>query len=1026
MTIRLNKVTRDLNVGISTVVEFLQKKGFAVEANPNTKINEEQYALLVKEFSTDKNLRLESERFIQERQNKDRNKASVSIDGYEAETADKPKVEEIKTVVPEDARPKFKPVGKIDLDKLNRKPVVEKVEEKKVEEPVSVVKEEPKPQPKPEIKPEPKPEPKPELKPEPKTELKPEPAPVVKETPKPEVVEKPVPAPVVAKEEVKKETPAPVAPAAKEEVKPAVAEEAPAKEGDEIFTIHKPEFVSKINIIGQIDLATLNQSTRPKKKTKEEKRKEREEKEKIRQDQKKQMKEAIIKEIRREDNKAKDGKEKDTDANANKKKRLRINNNKEKVDINNASNFQRGGDNRGGGGKGSHAGGGQQGAGGGNNHQGGNKNNNRNNNNKDRFKKPIIKQEVSEEDVAKQVKETLARLTSKGKSKTSKYRKDKREMANSRMQEQEDREMADSRVLKITEFVTANELASMMDVSVTQVIATCMSIGIMVSINQRLDAETINLVAEEFGYKTEYVSAEVAQAIVEEEDSEEDLEPRAPIVTVMGHVDHGKTSLLDYIRKANVIAGEAGGITQHIGAYNVKLEDGRKITFLDTPGHEAFTAMRARGAKVTDVVIIIVAADDNVMPQTKEAINHAMAAGVPIVFAINKIDKPTANADKIKEELASMNYLVEEWGGKYQSQDISAKKGLGVNELLEKVLLEAEMLDLKANPNRKATGSIIESSLDKGRGYVATMLVSNGTLHVGDIVLAGTAYGKVKAMFNERNQRLKEAGPSEPVLILGLNGAPAAGDTFHVIDTEQEAREIANKREQLQREQGLRTQKMLTLDEVGRRLALGDFHELNIIVKGDVDGSVEALSDSLIKLSTEQVQVNVIHKGVGAISESDVSLAAASDAIIIGFQVRPSNAAAKTAENEGVDIRKYSVIYDAIEEVKAAMEGMLAPEVKEQVTATIEVREVFNITKVGLVAGALVKTGKVKRSDKARLIRDGIVIFTGSINALKRFKDDVKEVGTNFECGISLTNCNDIKVGDIIESYEEIEVKQTL
>ena len=1016
MTIRLNKVTRDLNVGISTVVEFLQKKGFAVEANPNTKINEEQYALLVKEISTDKNHRLESERFIQERQNKDRNKASVSIDGYEAETADKPKVEEIKTVVPEDARPKFKPVGKIDLDKLNRKPVVEKVEEKKVEEPVSVVKEEPKPQP----------EPKPELKPEPKPELKPEPAPVVKETPKPEVVEKPVPAPVVAKEEVKKETPAPVAPAAKEEVKPAVAEEAPAKEGDEIFTIHKPEFVSKINIIGQIDLATLNQSTRPKKKTKEEKRKEREEKEKIRQDQKKQMKEAIIKEIRREDNKAKDGKEKDTDANANKKKRLRINNNKEKVDINNASNFQRGGDNRGGGGKGSHVGGGQQGAGGGNNHQGGNKNNNRNNNNKDRFKKPIIKQEVSEEDVAKQVKETLARLTSKGKSKTSKYRKDKREMANSRMQEQEDREMADSKVLKITEFVTANELASMMDVSVTQVIATCMSIGIMVSINQRLDAETINLVAEEFGYKTEYVSAEVAQAIVEEEDAEEDLEPRAPIVTVMGHVDHGKTSLLDYIRKANVIAGEAGGITQHIGAYNVKLEDGRKITFLDTPGHEAFTAMRARGAKVTDVVIIIVAADDNVMPQTKEAINHAMAAGVPIVFAINKIDKPTANADKIKEELASMNYLVEEWGGKYQSQDISAKKGLGVNELLEKVLLEAEMLDLKANPNRKATGSIIESSLDKGRGYVATMLVSNGTLRVGDIVLAGTAYGKVKAMFNERNQRLKEAGPSEPVLILGLNGAPAAGDTFHVIDTEQEAREIANKREQLQREQGLRTQKMLTLDEVGRRLALGDFHELNIIVKGDVDGSVEALSDSLIKLSTEQVQVNVIHKGVGAISESDVSLAAASDAIIIGFQVRPSNAAAKMAENEGVDIRKYSVIYDAIEEVKAAMEGMLAPEVKEQVTATIEVREVFNITKVGLVAGAVVKTGKVKRSDKARLIRDGIVIFTGSINALKRFKDDVKEVGTNFECGISLTNCNDIKVGDIIESYEEIEVKQTL
>ena len=1001
MTIRLNKVTRDLNVGITTVVEFLQKKGYAIEANPNTKITDEQYDLLVKEFSTDKDLKLKTERFIQERQSKERNKASVAIDGYDKEAQEKPKTEEVvKAVVPEDVRPKFKPVGKIDLDKLNRKHTVEK-EEEAVEPEMPVVEEVKAEEPAPVVE-APKPEPVPEPQPEPT------PAPVVEPAP---AAEEEKTAPVAAE-------PVPVSNA---EPAPAATEEAVSEnkeEKEEIFKIHQPEFVSKINVIGQIDLAALNQSTRPKKKSKEEKRKEREEKEKQRQDQKKLMKEAIIKEIRRDDNKTKDG----NDANG-KKKRVRIN--KEKVDINNASNFQRGGDNRGGGGKGPHAGGGQQGAGGGNNHQGGNKNN-RNNNNRDRFKKPVIKQEVSEEDVAKQVKETLARLTSKGKSKTSKYRKDKRDIANSRMQEQEDREMADSRVLKITEFVTANELASMMDVSVTQVIATCMSIGIMVSINQRLDAETINLVAEEFGYKTEYVSAEVAQAIVEEEDSEEDLEPRAPIVTVMGHVDHGKTSLLDYIRKANVIAGEAGGITQHIGAYNVKLEDGREITFLDTPGHEAFTAMRARGAKVTDVVIIIVAADDNVMPQTKEAINHAMAAGVPIVFAINKIDKPTANADKIKEELASMNYLVEEWGGKYQSQDISAKKGLGVKELLEKVLLEAEMLDLKANPNRKATGSIIESSLDKGRGYVATMLVSNGTLQVGDIVLAGTAYGKVKAMFNERNQRLKEAGPSEPVLILGLNGAPAAGDTFHVIDTEQEAREIANKREQLQREQGLRTQKMLTLDEVGRRLALGDFHELNVIVKGDVDGSVEALSDSLIKLSTEQVQVNVIHKGVGAISESDVSLAAASDAIIIGFQVRPSNAAAKMAENEGVDIRKYSVIYDAIEEVKAAMEGMLAPQVKEQVTATIEVREVFNITKVGLVAGAVVKTGKVKRSDKARLIRDGIVIFTGSINALKRFKDDVKEVGTNFECGISLTNCNDIKVGDMIESYEEIEVKQTL
>ena len=986
MTIRLNKVTRDLNVGITTVVEFLQKKGHAIEANPNTKITDEQYDLLVKEFSTDKDLKLKTERFIQERQSKDRNKASVSIDGYDKETQEKPKAEEVvKTVVPEDVRPKFKPVGKIDLDKLNRKHTVEKekevepekpvVEEIKAEEPAPVV-EAPKPEPVSAPEPQPEPTPAPVV----------EPAPIVEEEPVP-VITEPVSAP-------------------KEEPVPVETEEVVSEDKEEIFKIHQPEFVSKINVIGQIDLAALNQSTRPKKKSKEEKRKEREEKEKQRQDQKKLMKEAIIKEIRRDDNKTKDSKD-GNDANA-KKKRVRIN--KEKVDINNASNFQRGGNDR-------SKGGSQQG---GNNQQSGK------NKNKDRFKKPVIKQEVSEEDVAKQVKETLARLTSKGKNKGAKYRKEKRDMVSNRMQELEDQEMAESKVLKLTEFVTANELASMMDVSVTQVIATCMSIGMMVSINQRLDAETINLVAEEFGFKTEYVSAEVAQAIVEEEDAEEDLEHRAPIVTVMGHVDHGKTSLLDYIRKANVIAGEAGGITQHIGAYHVTLEDGRKITFLDTPGHEAFTAMRARGAKATDIAIIIVAADDNVMPQTKEAINHAMAAGVPIVFAINKIDKPTANPDKIKEELAAMNFLVEEWGGKYQSQDISAKKGIGVSDLMEKVLLEAEMLDLKANPNRRATGSIIESSLDKGRGYVATVLVSNGTLKMGDIVLAGTSYGKVKAMFNERNQRMKEAGPSEPALILGLNGAPAAGDTFHVIETEQEAREIANKREQLQREQGLRTQKMLTLDEVGRRLALGDFHELNIIVKGDVDGSVEALSDSLIKLSTEQVQVNVIHKGVGAISESDVSLAAASDAIIVGFQVRPSGAAAKLAEQEGVDIRKYSVIYDAIEEVKAAMEGMLAPTLKEQVTATIEVREVFNITKVGLVAGAMVKTGKVKRSDKARLIRDGIVIFTGNINALKRFKDDVKEVGTNFECGISLTNCNDIKIGDIIESYEEVEVKQTL
>ena len=955
MAIRLNKVTRDLNVGIATVVEFLQKKGHTIEASPNAKITEEQYAELVKEFSKDKNLKKESEKFIQERQNKDRNKPTVSIEG----TEEPKKEEEI------DLRPsvKFKPVGKIDLDSLNKRHAAPKVEE-----PVKVVE--------PEVVPEPEP-----VVPEPVKEVKPEPAPEVVVAPVEEVEPQEV--------HMEKET----------------SEKINVQEEDGVFKIRPTEFKSGINVLGKIDLDALNQSTRPKKKSKEEKRKERDEKEKLRQQQRQQMKDAIIKEIRKTDDKGKEG----DDESAKKKKRNRIG--KERVDINAPGNQgaprKEGKD----GPKGSNPGkpAKEQGK-----------------PNKDRFKKPAPKVEVSDEDVAKQVKETLARLTNKTKNKAAKYRKEKRDNVRDRMMEQEEMEQEESKILKLTEFVTANELANMMDIPVTQVIGTCMSIGMMVSINQRLDAETINLVAEEFGYQTEYVSAEVSQAITEEVDAEEDLQPRAPIVTVMGHVDHGKTSLLDYIRKANVIAGEAGGITQHIGAYNVKLEDGRHITFLDTPGHEAFTAMRARGAKVTDIVIIIVAADDNVMPQTKEAINHAMAAGVPIVFAINKIDKPAANPDKIKEELAAMNFLVEEWGGKYQSQDISAKKGLGVEDLLEKVLLEAELLELKANPNRKATGSIIESSLDKGRGYVATVLVSNGTLRVGDIVLAGTSYGKVKAMFNERNQRIKEAGPAEPVLILGLNGAPAAGDTFHVFDTDQEAREVANKREQLQREQGLRTQKMLTLDEVGRRLALGDFHELNIIVKGDVDGSVEALSDSLIKLSTEQIQVNVLHKGVGQISESDVTLAAASDAIIVGFQVRPSASAGKLAEQEGVDIRKYSVIYDAIEEVKSAMEGMLAPTMKEQVTATIEVREVFNISKVGQVAGAMVKTGKVKRSDKARLIRDGIVVFTGNINALKRFKDDVKEVGTNFECGISLTSCNDLKVGDIIETYEEIAVKQTL
>ena len=968
MAVRLSKVIRELNVGVSTAVEFLQKKGFGtVEADSNAKITDEQYNALVNEFGKDEALRGKPVKPVaREWQKKVKEEKPVEK-----------KVEEVIHLgVSEDLKPKFKTVGKIDLDKPAKK-VTETA--KKEEEPAPApVKEE---------------RPVQKKKEEPK-EQKP-----AAEDQKVEKHEKP--------QEAKPAKPAEaVTPVKKKETAPIIEEK---KDEEGVFKLRTPEFVSKINVVGQIDLATLNQSTRPKKKSKEERKKEREEKDRQRQEQRKQLKDSIMKEIRKDgEGNAADGEGKK------KKKRNRIN--KERVDIakEGANNNSRQG-----GGNNKPAGGGFPGAASADK-------NDRTRKDRDRNKKQPVKVEVSEEDVAKQVKETLARLTAKGKNKGAKFRKEKRENAFNRQMELEMQEELESKVLKLTEFVTANELANMMDVPVTKVIGTCMSIGIMVSINQRLDAETIDMVAEEFGFQTEYVSAEVAEAITEEEDREEDLKPRAPIVTVMGHVDHGKTSLLDYIRKANVIAGEAGGITQHIGAYHVTLDDGRNITFLDTPGHEAFTAMRARGAKATDIAIIIVAADDSVMPQTKEAINHAMAAGVPIVFAINKVDKPAANPDKIKEELAAMNFLVEEWGGKYQSQDISAKKGIGVEELLEKVLLEAEMLELKANPDRRATGSIIESSLDKGRGYVATVLVSNGTLRMGDIVLAGTHYGKIKAMFNERNQRIKEAGPAEPVLILGLNGAPAAGDTFHVIETEQEAREIANKREQLQREQGLRTQKMLTLDEVGRRLALGDFHELNIIVKGDVDGSVEALSDSLIKLSTEQIQVNVLHKGVGQISESDVVLASASGAIIVGFQVRPSASAAKLAEQNGVDIRKYSVIYDAIEEVKAAMVGMLAPVMKEEVTSTIEVREVFRITKVGTVAGAMVKEGKVKRSDKARLIRDGIVIFTGNINALKRFKDDVKEVGTNFECGISLVNYNDIQVGDIIESFQEVEVQQTL
>lgn len=933
MSIRLNKVTKECNVGLQTAVEFLQKKGFSdVEANPNTKISDEQYQMLVAEFKKDKGLRDDAAIISRKRQHKEK-KATIAL------PEEKPV--EIKTATEAKLGKGPKVVGRIDLDNLGARKSVAAPEKKDTPAPARPA------------------------------EVKAE-APVAEPAPKQE--EKP---------QAEKESLV-----VQEPVRQLEKSSAIGTETDGVFRLnHTAQAAPQLKVKGHIDLAALNQSTRPKKKTKEEKRKEREEKNR-----------------QAGGDRSRQG---GTGQNASEGKKKRVRIGKERVDVNAVAGQQNGK-------KRDNAPGANQ--------QGGGKHNK----NKNR-QQPVIKAEVSDEDVAKQVKETLARLTNKSKAgKGAKYRKEKRENARASMEEQLEEQAAESKVLKLTEFVTANELAVMMDVPVTQVISTCMSIGIMVSINQRLDAETINLVAEEFGFKTEYVSAEVSEAVNEEEDDEEDLVPRAPIVTVMGHVDHGKTSLLDYIRNANVIAGEAGGITQHIGAYNVTLEDGRHITFLDTPGHEAFTAMRARGAQVTDIAIIIIAADDDIMPQTKEAINHAMAAGVPIVFAINKVDKPAANPDKIKEGLAAMNFLVEDWGGKYQSQDISAKKGIGVEELLEKVLLEAEMLDLKANPNRKATGSIIESSLDKGRGYVATVLVSNGTLHVGDIVLAGTNYGRVKAMFNERNQRVKEIGPAQAATVLGLDGAPTAGDTFHVMDTEQEAREITNKRVQLQREQGLRTQKILTLDEVGRRIALGGFQELNVIVKGDVDGSIEALSDSLIKLSTEKIAVNVIHKGVGQISESDVALAAASEAIIIGFQVRPSASARKMAEQQGVDIRLYSIIYDAIEEVKSAMEGMLAPEVKEEVTATVEVRQVYHISKVGTVAGAYVVDGKVQRSNKARVIRDGIVVHTGQINALKRFKDDVKEVGTNFECGISLVNYNDLREGDMIETYQEVEVKAKL
>jgi len=966
MSIRLIKVSKDLNVGINSMVEFLQKKGLAVEANPNTKIDDEQYELLLKEFGSDKNIKLASNRHKELQKEKKKEKESISIDGYEEEAPETKKViDEIKTEVPDDIKPHLNIVDKIDLDNLSKgKPVVEKAQEpvkeeiveETIEKEVEVV-----------------------SQPEEKIEHHNEPEVSYEE----ETIEEDV------EDDFEEEESNDTTNDQQETDQPSEEESS----GDEVFRLNNPSIKTNIVVKGTIDLSSINDKTRPAKKTKAEKRKERLDKEMS--DQKK-VKENTIKVLKKETEeekkKAKTGSTNDAD-DPSKKKRTRIK--KGKIDIEKGVPQQ------------------QNAAAA-----------------KDRpkhnLRKSPIKAEVNEEDVQKQIKETLARLTNKGKNKGSKYRKEKREAFQQQQQEELEQQRQESNILKITEFVTANDLAVMMNVPVIKIISTCMSIGIMVSINQRLDAETINIVADEFGFKTEYVSAEVVEAISEEEDSEEDLEPRAPIVTVMGHVDHGKTSLLDNVRKTNVIAGEAGGITQHIGAYNVKLKSGRRITFLDTPGHEAFTAMRARGAQVTDIAIIIVAADDNVMPQTIEAINHASAAGVPIVFAINKIDKPGANPEKIKETLAGMNYLVESWGGKYQSQDISAKQGLGVDDLLEKVLLEADMLELKANPNKNAVGSVIESSLDKGRGYISTILVQNGTLKQGDIVLAGTYFGRIKAMFNERNQRIESAAPSEPVLILGLNGAPQAGDRFNVMDSEQEAREIANKREQLQREQGLRTQKILTLDDIGRRIAIGSFQQLNVIVKGDVDGSIEALSDSLIRLSTEEIQVNVIHKAVGQISESDISLAAASDAIIIGFQVRPSLAARRVAEKDGVEIRLYSIIYDAIEEVKSAMEGMLSPDIKEEITANVEVREVFKITKVGTVAGCMVKDGKIKRSNKIRLIRDGIVIYSGELGSLKRFKDDVKEVATGYECGLNIHNYNDIKVGDIIEAFEEIEVKKTL
>ena len=929
-------------------MEFLEKKPELgeVKSDLNFKLSDEQYHALVGAFKNDKEVKKDAAKLFQKKPKEKKPAAD-----HRAENL-------LKT-----ERQQYTPVGKIDLDQLNKpaaRPSAAPAEKKETPVQAAAV----------------------------------SPAQEKKETDNPVDSEKPAgknegEKPAVTKTENPLASSGSVPPAASkaEEAKEQTTEEtaAPAgsaaveekKESGLFLTKNEKKILNtpKVNVLGKIDLSTLNQSTRPKKKSKEERRKEREEKS-------------------------------GQGSGQGKKKRVRIN--KERVDINAAANQQQN----------------QNGKKGGNKNGGNTGGKNSGKKSRNRNQKPL---EVDDEAVARQVKETLARLTSKSQNKKgAKYRKEKRDAVQERLSAEAKAERKESKTLKLTEFVTVSELATMMNVPVTKVISTLMSVGIMVSINQRLDAETINLVADEFGFKTEYVSAEVQEAVSEEEDDENDLVSRAPIVTVMGHVDHGKTSLLDHIRNTNVIAGEAGGITQHIGAYSVTLENGRKVTFLDTPGHEAFTAMRARGAQVTDIVIIIIAADDSVMPTTKEAIAHAQAAGVPMVFAINKIDKPGANPDKIREDLSQMNLLVEEWGGKYQCQEISAKKGLGVNDLLDKVLLEADMLDLKANPNRKATGTIIESSLDKGRGYVSTVLVSNGTLKVGDNVIAGTSWGRIKAMFNERNQRIESAGPAEPAIILGLNGAPTAGDTFHVMETEQEAREIANKREQLQREQGLRTQTRLTLSDISHRIARGEFHEMNIIVKGDTDGSIEALSDSFIKLSTEKVKVNVINKAVGQISENDVMLASASDAVIVGFQVRPSADARRLADREGVEINTYSVIYDAIDDVKSAMVGMLDKVKKEIVTGQVEVKQVFKISKVGTVAGGMVTEGKVHSKDKGRVVRDGIVVHTAPIDALKRYKDDVKEVATGLECGISLVNYNDLQVGDIIETFTEIEVEQKL